>query len=283
MFLTKMKQACLASCGIILAFESYALGVSSDPGDYKALPVGTNLAVGYYQYLEADKVYNNGNQITDNLDLSMHIGMLRYVRFVEVAGITMNPQIVLPMATQKIDQEDRVTGLGDILIGGVAWPYQNKEKGQYLAFGGFLSIPTGSDAVKGLSVSNDRYQYNLQGGYLHQVTPKFSVEGIAQAEFYSNKKYNDLKKDMFYQTDLSAIYYIDEKTNIAATWRYTDGGKEKIEDVTLTESENKHMFILSAAKSLKPNLQLMLQWRQDVKVEDGSKISGLQSRLVYAF
>lgn len=283
MFITKLKQACLVSCGILLAFESHALGVSSDPGDYKALPTGTNLAVGYYHYLEADKVYNNGNQVADDLDLSIHIGMLRYVRFVEVAGITMNPQIVLPMATQTIGQENRVTGIGDILIGGVAWPYQDKDKGQYLALGGFLSIPTGSDAEKGLSVSNDRYQYNLQGGYLHQVTPKVSVEGIAQAEFYSDKKYNDLEKNMFYQTDLSAIYHLGDKTNIAATWRYTDGGKEKIEDMTITESEQKHMFILSAAKSLKPNLQLMLQWRQDVKVENGSKISGLQSRLVYAF
>ena len=187
------------------------------------------------------------------------------------------------MATQTVGQEDRVTGLGDILIGGVAWPYQNKDKGQYLAFGGFLSLPSGSDAEKGLGVSNDRYQYNLQGGYLHQVTSRFSVEGIAQAEFYSDKKYNDLKKDMFYQTDLSTIYHLDDQTNIAATWRYTDGGKEKIENVTVTESERKHIFILSAARSLIPNLQLMLQWRQDVQVEEGSKISGLQSRLVYAF
>ncbi|PCN59340.1 hypothetical protein [Acinetobacter sp. YT-02] len=66
------------------ALDLQAAGVSSDAGDYQALPGGTNLAVAYYQHTEADKAYANGDKVADDLDLSIDLGILRYVRFIEV-------------------------------------------------------------------------------------------------------------------------------------------------------------------------------------------------------
>lgn len=66
--------------GLTAGLNLQAAGVSSDAGDYKALPAGTNLAVAYYQHMEADKVYKNGNKVADDLDLSIDLGMLRYHR-----------------------------------------------------------------------------------------------------------------------------------------------------------------------------------------------------------
>lgn len=79
----------------------FAAGVSADPGDYKALPAGTNLAVAYYQHLTADDVYSNNNKVVDDLGLTLDLGMLRYVRYMEIGGLLMDPQIVLPFAKQQ--------------------------------------------------------------------------------------------------------------------------------------------------------------------------------------
>jgi hypothetical protein len=51
----------------------------------------------------------------------------------------------------------------------------------------------------------------------------------------------------------------------------------------MLESEQKNTLLLSGATNITKNTQLMLQWRQDFGVKDGVEMSGIQSRLVYAF
>lgn len=284
-FFSKVNQKLATfAFSLTVAFNIHAAGVSSDPGDYRALPAGTNLAVAYYQHMEADTVYQNSNKVSDDLGLTIDLGLLRYVHFMEIGDWVMDPQIILPYARQESNvSENAITGFGDLMVGGVAWPYRNDEKGRYFAFGGFVTFPTGSNENKGFAVSNDRYQYNFQAGYYHALNDKIILEGIGQFELYTDQDKSNLEKDIFYQTDVSAIYKATEKSNLAVTWRHTDGGKEKIANQTVLESEQKDTFILSASTNLKPNLQILLQWRQDFNVNDGVEISGLQSRLVYAF
>lgn len=146
-----------------------------------------------------------------------------------------------------------------------------------------MTVPTGSNETKGFAISNDRYQYNVQAGYYHALTDKFALEGVGQFELYSEQKYTNIEKEVFFQTDFSALYKVTDKSNLAVTWRHTDGGKEKVNGVTERGSDRKDTFVVSASTNIKPNLQLLLQWRQDVNVENGLEISGLQSRLLYAF
>src|SRR5690606_13658212 len=99
--LMKLKTAVLAPVLLCMSSSLFAAGVSSDPGDYKALPAGTNLAVAYYQHLTADNVYTNDKKVVNDLGLTLDIGMLRYVKFIELGGLLINPQIVLPLAKQR--------------------------------------------------------------------------------------------------------------------------------------------------------------------------------------
>ena len=45
--LMKLKTVVLAPVLLCMHSSLFAAGVNSDPGDYKALPAGTNLAVAY--------------------------------------------------------------------------------------------------------------------------------------------------------------------------------------------------------------------------------------------
>lgn len=282
--LMKLKTVVLAPVLLCMHSSLFAAGVNSDPGDYKALPAGTNLAVAYYQHLKADNVYANDKKVVNNLGLTLDIGMLRYVKFIELGGLLMNPQVVLPLAKQRNSLEgSENSGIGDILVGGVAWPYHDDQLGRYFALGGFVSLPTGSHEEDNFAISSDRFQYNLQTGYQHALNSNISFEGIAQVEFYSDKDKNGMEKETFYQTDLSAIYNFNKETSIAITWRRTDGGKEFLNHQTALESEQKNILLLTGATNIAQNTQLLLQWRQDFDVKDGSEISGIQTRLVYAF
>lgn len=270
--------------GLTAVMHIHAAGISSDAGDYKVLPAGTDLAVAYYQHMEADNVYANGNKVADNLGMGIDLGMLRYVHYMKIGDWVVDPQFILPIAKQKIDATgyDK-SGVGDLIVGGIAWPYRDDVKGRYFGFGGFVTAPTGSHEKDGFAVSNDRYQYNIQGGYYHTLTDKIALEGVGQFELYGDKDHSNLKKNVYFQTDVSAIYKVTNKSNIAVTWRHSDGGQEKQNGIITLANERKNTFVFSASTNLKPNIQLLLQWRQDVNVENGVKISGLQSRLVYAF
>lgn len=282
--LMKLKTAVLAPVLLCMHSSLFAAGVSSDPGDYKALPAGTNLAVAYYQHLKADNVYANDKKVVNDLGLTLDIGMLRYVKFIELGGLLMNPQVVLPLAKQRNSLEgSENSGIGDLLVGGVAWPYHNDQLGRYFALGGFISLPTGSHENDSFAISNDRFQYNFQTGYQHALNSNITFEGIAQIELYSDKDKSGMEKETFYQTDLSAIYKFTKETSMAVTWRRVDGGRELLGRETMLESEQKNTLLLSGATNIAKNTQLMLQWRQDFGVKDGVEMSGIQSRLVYAF
>lgn len=282
--LKKLKTYLFTPILFCMSSALFAAGVSSDPGDYKALPAGTNLVVAYYQHLKADNVYANDTKVIDDLGLTLDLGMLRYVKFVEIGGLLMDPQVVLPFAKQRNSLEDSEnSGVGDLLVGGVAWPYHDDQLGRYFALGGFISFPTGSHKDDNFAISNDRFQYNLQTGYQHALNSNISFEGIAQVELYSDKDKSEMKKETFYQTDLSAIYNFNKETSIAITWRRTDGGREFLGPETMLESEQKNTLLFTGATNIAKNTQLLLQWRQDFDVKEGSEISGLQTRLVYAF
>ena len=72
--------------------------VKPDPGDYTALPQGTDVVVLYQQNPRGDKVYSGGRKVADNLDLDLTVGVLRLIHFTEFfnTGRTWDPQIVIP-------------------------------------------------------------------------------------------------------------------------------------------------------------------------------------------
>jgi hypothetical protein len=65
------------------------------------------------------------------------LGILRYVRFIEVGDWIVDPQFLLPFAKQKMNGADDISGVGDLIVGGIAWPLHDAEKGRYFGFGGF--------------------------------------------------------------------------------------------------------------------------------------------------
>lgn len=279
-FLSK-TLAVLGLSGVLC--QVHAAGISSDPGDYIGAPAGTQLALLYTQYLWADDFYKQGKKIGDDADFRAEIAMLRYVNFMQIGDWIVDPQIIVPIARQSMNGTETLIGVGDIILGGIAWPYRNDQDERYFGFGGFITVPVGSHEDQGFAVSNDRYQYNIQAGYYHNLNQKISLEGVVQAEFYDEQGYSQLEKDTFFQTDLSGIYKVNDKSNLALTWRYSDGGKEQISGLTTLEDEQRHTMIVSWSNQILPNTQLLLQWKQDLDVKNGLEMSGIQTRVLYAF
>lgn len=258
--------------------------VNVDPGDYTALPPGTNLGLVYYQHMEADKIYSNGDRVTDNANLNLDISFLRYVHYVELGNWIADPQIVIPFGRQHDDlTKNEFNGLGDIMIGSAFWPIHDMVNNHHLGFGVYFNLPTGDNKDQGYALSNNRYSLNLQVGYIHPLTSKITLDVVGQTEFFQDQRSTDAKKDQFYQTDVSLRYNFTPTTHVAATYRSSWGGEETLNGKQILGSERHDTAIFTVASFLTKQVQLQLQYRHDLSVEDGPMIDGIQTRLLFAF
>lgn len=86
----------LATSLLGLLFLQNVYAVDLDAGDYDYAPSGTNLAILYYQHASRDSLYSGSNKISDNVALTSDISITRYVHYLDMAGLHIAPQILIP-------------------------------------------------------------------------------------------------------------------------------------------------------------------------------------------
>ncbi|WP_246883106.1 MULTISPECIES: transporter [unclassified Pseudomonas] len=278
----------VASLATVAALSSAALAdVKPDPGDYTALPKGTDVVVLYQQNPRGDEVYSGGHKVADDLDLRMNVGVLRLIHFTDFfgTGYTWDPQIVIPFGYQEVGLSDsKTSGLGDITFGGTLWTIADLERNEHLGWSVFFTAPTGSDKDEGFALSNNRWAVDFQVGYIKGLTDRITWDVIAETEFYSDQRSSDSKKDPLIQLHNHLRYNFTPETYAAISYRHNWGAKETLDGTTLATSHDNGTAGFTVATMVNKRLQLMGQVMRDVTVREGVKIdNSLQFRLAYFY
>lgn len=281
-FALRLCAASLLAAGLS-ASPAFA-DVRPDPGDYTGLPAGTNLLLAYAQFPRGDKVYSKGNKVVDNLDLSVNAGILRYVHFMKLGDYIIDPQIIVPFGSQKIGLSDsKTSGLGDVIFGATLWTLADLGKGEHLGWSVFFTAPTGGDKNQGFALSNNRWATDLQVGYIRKLSDKWTLDLIGETEFYQDQRDTKAQKDPLLQAHGHLRYHLSDATYLAATYRHAWGAKEKLDGVELSGAKNNGTAMLTWASFIDKQWQVQLQYTQDLKVEEGPKVSGIQARVLYVY
>lgn len=279
------KSKLLVALALLAGISTTASAdVRPDPGDYTGLPEGTNLLLGYAQFPRADEVYSKGNKVVSNLGLSVDAGILRYVHFTKLGGFTIDPQIIVPFGSQKIGLSgDKTSGLGDIIFGGTLWTIADLQNGEHLGWSVFFTAPTGSDKNQGFALSNNRWAIDLQAGYIKKLSDHWTLDAIAETEFYQNQRDTNAKKDPLLQLHGHLRYALSDATSLAVTYRHAWGAKETLNGTTLTGDKNNGTAMLTLASFISKQWQAQLQYSKDITVREGPKVDAVQARLLYIF
>lgn len=261
--------------------------VKPDPGDYTALPQGTDVVVLYQQNPRGDKVYSGGKKVADNLDLDLTVGVLRLIHFTEFfnTGLTWDPQIVIPFGYQKIGATDsKSSGLGDITFGGTVWTIADLAKNEHLGWSVFVTAPTGSEKNQGFALSNNRWALDFQVGYIKGLTDKITWDIIAETEFYDEQRSTDAQKDPLLQLHNHLRYHFTADTYAALSYRHNWGARETLDHETLATSRSNGTVGFTVATMLGKQVQVLGQLMHDTSVREGVKIdNSLQFRLAYFY
>lgn len=274
----KFNLLTLVFLGSTMTMSSvYALDL--DSGDYGYAPSGVNLAMLYYQHAQRDELYAGSQKVATNPKLTSDIGIARYVHYMDVAGVHVAPQVLVPFgrldAGKDIAAFGSASGLGDIILATTIFLQHDAETKTTLGFTPFLTLPTGNyDKNDALNLGDNRYKLTLQGAYSTQIDPKFSWDVAADMTFYGKNDDipagGELKQDLGYQLQSSMRYHLQNNLDLRGGLSYADFGDTKTNGVKV-DGMTQSKFWLGAAYHPTATTQLIATYGQDIKVENGFK------------
>lgn len=260
-----------------------AHAIDTDPGDWAAPPAGTNLLLVYAQHANRDSLYTDGHK-TSNANLSSDVAILRYVRPVEVSGMVVAPQVLLPWAGLRtggvVEGLGNAAGMGDLILASPVWiAREDAASRNSFAIAPYLVLPTGDyEKGKDLNIGENRWKAILQFGGTYQLSQKLDAEGAIDATIFGKNKEAGVGSDILEQ---SAIYQLQGSLNwhhspgtlLAVGLSHSMGGRQKINGVSLENRMESTKLAVTASTFVAPSVQVMMSLGRDLKVDNGFKES----------
>jgi hypothetical protein len=235
----------------LLSYISSLHAQSLEPRAYSNAPVGLNFVVAGYQNSSGALLFDPSLPIT-NANAAVDLGLLGYVRTLDVAGNSAKIGVVLPYAalsaSGEVDGNFRTrdtTGLGDPVLyfsynfyGAPALSPDEFKKFQPGTVSGFtikLTAPLGEyESDKIINISTNRWTIEPGIG-ISQPIGNWTLEATAAAALYSDNDDFDNGKtrqqDNIYSTQLHVTYSFPRNIWAAVSATYYTGGRTTIEGV----------------------------------------------------
>ncbi|WP_288486213.1 transporter [uncultured Novosphingobium sp.] len=205
-----------------LTAPSVSYAVDRDAGDYDPAKPGTNLALVYLQHAERDEQ-----------DVNTDVAIFRLVGYVQIAGLTVAPQVLVPVIAQR-GLGDRAslgrnTGLGDIILAAPVWLVNRPQTNTYFGMTPYLYIPTGDyDPNRAFNAGEDRWKLNLQAAGTVRVAPKLAWDAGADITFYdkTGKSFAEgrMTQKVGYQVQSSLRYLVSNRFDLRGGVSHAEGG-----------------------------------------------------------
>ncbi len=260
--------------------------IEVDPGDYTALPKGTNIALMYVGY--------GADAGTSGVDYDANINLARYVHYNKLLGMTVDPQFIIPFGHVSLDVGTAsvidTTSVGDPILAMTLWLHET-ETTQF-GFTPFISVPIGDyDGDRGLdNFGGNRFATTLQLGVWHKPTDKLLLEMIGDVTVFSDNTSfgpNDAtrEQDESYQLQLTATYGVTDKLRLGVKGSYISNGETRIDNIGQNDESEVWRGYLYGQYFIRPNVQIQVKYYEDLK-SDAFVVDNLrefQIRLLYAF
>ncbi len=254
------------------------------PGDIVAPKTGNKQFLLSYLSSERNDRYIN-NVVTKGIGIKSEQVQLRNAFTFEVdkypAAFTVQLNNGSIQSTGGLSSFIGSSGLGDTTLLFALWPYADREKGEYLALGAYLTVPTADYQPKSsLNLGANRYSYAFQLGYQKSLTSSLQwMTAIDASWFDSNKQYrrlfrpadtniHTLDQKNLYSLQTGMRYIINDAYSVSAMYFRTVGGEEMIDGTDENNRTDLHRYQLSGSTQL-PVGRLILQYGGDIKTQNG--------------
>lgn len=279
----------------LLTSVSHAAQVATDPGDYSPLPAGVDLGIIYYQHTTHKKLYSSGKEISDLAgikELKTDIGLLRWVHYIDVGGYIVDPQIIIPFGEVSLKTTGgttRSSGVGDPIVGGTLWLYNNTESKQAFGITALGSLPLGQyDPDKGpVNIGENRWKLITQAAFVTPLTDTLSLDLIGEYTFFGESDdFAGAKKEQDDQYGVQAHLSksLGSKTKVSLSYYHDFGGETTLNGIDMDDKLSNSRWQGTFAHFVAPDMQVQVQYGRSLEVENGFfEEDRLNLRLVKVF
>ena len=277
-----MKSTITTTAAILFSvfLSAKTTAVTVDAGDYTRLPGGTGLALLYLQTFGGESLHVNGDEISDNAELTANVGILRGVKFLDIGNITVAPQFLLPFGKLETDGDiaslDSANGLGDLILAPTIHLIQDPTRAKSFAVTPWLYLPTGAyDADKALNaLGENRWKLALQFGYITPIAENWLLDIIGDVMFFGE---NDdfgpagasLDQDPQYELQTHVRYNVTPTTTISGMLSQTWGGETEVDGFKQDNEQSRLKGLITVSHFVKPTLQVLGSLGRDISIEEG--------------
>ncbi len=270
-----------AFAGAVLALvTSGAQAIDIDAGDYTALPDGTNVGLLYAQHAERNRLNAHGNAVPGDNGLDSDIGILRGIHFMNIGGLIVDPQFLLPFGQLKGTGDlgpalGKGSGVADLILAATVWVVNDAKNRTYVGITPFLYLPTGSyDVSKPLNLGENRWKYALQVGAIFPASEAVTIDLSADATAYGRNDKGDaqgqsLKQSATAQIQAFARYALTPAWDLRAGASWSHVGNQSLGGTSLDNGSNNTKFQIGTAAFVGPKTQLLATWGRDLNVDNG--------------
>lgn len=290
-----VKAACYLSTLIAATINTAAFATDVDAGDYVALPPGTNLALFYAQFAERDRINARGNRQPGDPGLDSTVFILRGVHYMQIAGLTVDPQFFLPLGRLEGKGDTRTLGrsggaVGDLVVAATVWLVNKPKSNSYFGITPLVYVPTGDyDRNRPLNLGENRWKFVLQGGYVQGIAPKVSLDLVGDVTFYGrNHDFGPssarLTQSASGQIQAFLRYQLMPNLDLRTGGSFVTGGETSVDGIKQRDEASNWKANVGLAWFPTKSVQLLATYGRDVSVRSGFQESNrLNLRIAKVF
>lgn len=283
----------LASC-INMLVTGNARAIDVDAGDLTPMPAGTDLGLVYYQHVERGEFYKDGHKQSGNPRLDSDIGILRAVHFMKLGRFTVDPQFLLPFGQfkGKRDSSDlgEANGIGDLMLLATVWLVEQPQQRTYFGITPVLYVPTGNyDRNDPLNLGENRWKAAVNVGFMQGLGDKWWFDLYTDVTWCgpnddATPDGKTMRQSNLYQTQAFVRYNLTPSLDLRVGYSESWVGETRLEGVRQNDRTKTTKYTFGAAWSPTPKTQIMINYGQDLSVENGFKESDrINVRLMQVF
>ncbi|PWR17715.1 transporter [Zavarzinia compransoris] len=270
-------KAALAAA-LAAALPATARAVDISPGDYAALPEGTNLALAYFQYSSHDSLDVDGVGKVPDSGLDAYVGLARYVHYLKVGDMLMNVQAILPyggFGDVRIGGVEQKTanGLGDLILGVSAFLKADNvgDRGTTLGFVTYFTLPTGNYDPAKVSLGSGTYTVTPQVGVIQGLGGGFVLDLAADVAFTFDHEELGVKRtvDPAWQAQGYLRYLVSPETSVSFGYSGRFEGQQRAGGVYTGLKSDSQQLRLFASTFATPSFQIQGMVGADIAGDGG--------------
>ncbi|MBP0579826.1 transporter [Labrys sp. LIt4] len=265
---SKLRRKALACAALMtcLMEPNAAKAIDIYPGDYTALPSGTNLALGYFGFTANSRLDIEGIGKIPKSRYQTAVGILRYLHYSDINGMPIAVQAFLPIGgfTQHqiggVDARSK-SGIGDLTLGFTVFPLHGADQpgGTTVGLTAYVSAPTGNYSARApFNIGTGTWYFTPQLGVIQNLGKGFFIDAAADVALYIDHTEYGLKRSQDPSVQLQAYlrYQLSPATSVSFGYSGHFGGKQSVGGTYTGLKTDSHGLRAFASHMLTPTWQI---------------------------